>query len=212
MGKLRYTEKVVLVTILVVILLWIFGGIIGVNTLTAAFIGLLTLLVTKVISWRKILSDESAWHIYIWFGVLLTLVNELNHLALFSWFNDISSNYLQGFDYKIGFPLLILMYFYSHYFFASCTVHISVMFVPFFTLSQVMATPPMLAALTLIFASNLYGGLTHYSLTPAPLLFGAGYVRLGTWWMVGFIVSLLNLLIWGGIGFLWWQIAGFKLY
>ena len=54
------------------------------------------------------------------------------------------------------FRLLILMYFYSHYFFASCTVHISVMFVPFFTLSQVMATPPMLAALTLIFASNLY--------------------------------------------------------
>ena len=66
----------------------------------------------------------------------------------------------------------------------------------------------MLAALALAFASNLFGGISHYGSSPAPLLFGAGYVPVGRWWFVGGVVSVLNLLIWGCIGGLWWKFLG----
>jgi DASS family divalent anion:Na+ symporter len=30
-----------------------------------------------------------------------------------------------------------------------------------------------------------------------------------TWWRVGFVVVLFNLVIWLGLGLLWWRLLGF---
>ena len=58
------------------------------------------------------------------------------------------------------------------------------------------------------FGSNIFGGITHYSLGPAPILFGAGFVTLKEWWRVGFIFSVINIIIWLGVGSIWWKIIG----
>ena len=63
-------------------------------------------------------------------------------------------------------------------------------------------------ALALAYVSNLFGGLTHYGFGSAPIFFGAGFVDLRKWWSVGFYVSLLNLIIWLGVGSLWWSLLG----
>ena len=42
----------------------------------------------------------------------------------------------------------------------------------------------------------------------SPIWFGAGYVKLRTWWWLGLIVSIPNILIWTGVGFLWWKLLG----
>ena len=93
---------------------------------------------------------------------------------------------------------LSLVYFYSHYFFASNTAHVSAMYAPFLGVALVVGTPPLLAALVLAFFSNLFSSMTHYGTGPAPVLFGAGYVEVSDWWRLGFIVSLVNLVIWLG--------------
>ncbi len=41
---------------------------------------------------------------------------------------------------------------------------------------------------------------------PAPVLFGAGYVNIAEWWKLGAIVSTVNILIWLGLGGIWWKI------
>jgi DASS family divalent anion:Na+ symporter len=44
--------------------------------------------------------------------------------------------------------------------------------------------------------------MTHYGTGPAPVLFGARYVRLADWWKLGATVSVVNVIIWllvGGI-------------
>lgn len=56
-------------------------------------------------------------------------------------------------------------------------------------------TPPELAALVLAFFSNLFSSMTHYGTGPAPVLFGAGYVRLSEWWKLGALVSVVNVVI-----------------
>ena len=83
------------------------------------------------------------------------------------------------------------------------------MYIPFLLVSITLGTPPLLAVLCLTFVSNLYGGLTHYSLTPAPLLFGAGYVNIKDWWKIGFIVSVINIIIWSTAGLFWWKFLGY---
>lgn len=50
--------------------------------------------------------------------------------------------------------------------------------------------------------------LTHYGGGPAPIFYGAGYVLQGTWWKLGFIVTVCNLLIWLGLGSIWWHAIG----
>lgn len=71
-----------------------------------------------------------------------------------------------------------------------------------------LGAPPVLSTLALGFFRNLFGSMTHYGLGPAPVLFGTGYVNVGTWWRIGFIVSLINIVIWIGIGGLWWKAIG----
>jgi DASS family divalent anion:Na+ symporter len=33
-------------------------------------------------------------------------------------------------------------------------------------------------------------------------------VRQGDWWRIGFLISLLNLAIWLGVGMVWWKVIG----
>jgi len=103
---------------------------------------------------------------------------------------------------------LSLIYFYTHYLFASITAHVSAMFAPFLAVALALGSPPLLAALLLAFFSNLFASLTHYGTAPAPIFFGSGYVTLGTWWTVGALVSVVNISIWLGIGAAWWRLLG----
>jgi divalent anion:Na+ symporter, DASS family len=64
----------------------------------------------------------------------------------------------------------------------------------------------MLAALSFGFMNNLSSGITHYGNGPAVIYFGAGYVDQVTWWRLGAVIVLLNLLIWVGIGAIWWKV------
>ena len=56
-------------------------------------------------------------------------------------------------------------------------------------------TPPMLAALALGFIGNLFGGISHYASGPAGVIFGSGYVPTSEWFRVGFLMSVVNIII-----------------
>ena len=58
-----------------------------------------------------------------------------------------------GASWTVAFPVLCLVYFYSHYLFASQTAHVSSMYAAFLAVSVAVGTPPLLAALVLGFAA-----------------------------------------------------------
>ena len=66
----------------------------------------------------------------------------------------------------------------------------------------------LLSALVLAFFSNLFSSLTHYANGPAPVVFGTGYVTMGTWWGMGAVISVINIVIWVGAGAIWWKVIG----
>nr|KJB56606.1 hypothetical protein B456_009G127300 [Gossypium raimondii] len=102
-----------------------------------------------------------------------------------------------GLSWQMSFGILVLLYFYSHYFFASGAAHIGAMFTAFLS-----------GALVLSFLSNLMGGITHYGIGSAPVFYGAGYVPLAKWWGYGFLISVVNIIIWLGVGGIWWKAIG----
>ncbi len=209
MGKMKTSEWIMLATFFLLLALWIFGpDQLGMNATTAALVGLAVLLFTTVLNWNDVLNERGAWDTLVWFAALVMMATQLNTLGLIPWFSERMGDVVGGYDWVVAFLILSLVYFYSHYFFASNTAHVSAMYAPFLAVAIVVGTPPLLAALVLAFFSNLFSSMTHYGTGPAPVLFGSGYVPMSDWWRIGALISVVNIVIWLGIGGLWWKILG----
>ncbi len=208
LGPMSREEWIMLGCFALLLVLWILSGRLGIHTTTTAVLGLAVLLVTGVLAWEDVLTEKGAWDTLVWFSALVMMASYLTELGLIPWFSQRVGGAFGGVAWTTGFLALSLVYFYSHYLFASNTAHVSAMYAPFLGVALAMGTPPLLAALVLGFFSNLFASMTHYGTGPAPVLFGAGYVEVGEWWRVGFGVSLVNLAVWIGVGGLWWRLLG----
>lgn len=206
MGSIKRDEWIMLFTFALLLFLWIFGKQLKVHSAVAALVGLTILLLTRVLTWKDILAERGAWDTFIWLSTLVMMATYLNNLGLVGWFSGTVGGLFQNTGWIPAFLALSLVYFYSHYFFAGNTSHISSMYAAFLAVALAAGTPPLLAALVLAFFSNLFSSMTHYGTGPAPVLFGAGYVRLADWWKLGAIISVVNIIIWLGIGGLWWKL------
>ncbi|PQP97672.1 dicarboxylate transporter 1 chloroplastic [Prunus yedoensis var. nudiflora] len=210
MGPLSNKEIIMAGTLLLTVGLWIFGGVLNVDAVTAAILGLSVLLVTGVITWKECLAESVAWDTLTWFAALIAMAGYLNKYGLISWFSQTVVKFVGGLglSWQLSFGILVLLYFYSHYFFASGAAHIGAMFTAFLSVASALGTPPYFGAMVLAFLSNLMGGLTHYGIGSAPVFYGANYVPLGKWWGYGFLISVVNIIIWLGVGGVWWKFIG----
>ena len=115
---------------------------------------------------------------------------------------------LVGISWQVALGILLVAYMYSHYAFASLSAHVTAMYAAFLAVAVGAGAPPFLAAMSLGVLSALMGGITHYATGPAPIYYGAGYVPQGTFWSLGFVVSVINMVVFLGIGSFWWKLAG----
>jgi DASS family divalent anion:Na+ symporter len=208
MGKMSLNEWIMLGVFVLLLVLWIFGKQLSLNSTTAALVGLGVLLLAGVLTWTDVRREEGAWDTLVWFAALVMMASFLNDLGLIPWFSETMGGLVGGISWVPAFLILSLVYFYSHYLFASNTAHVSAMYAAFLAVALVVGTPPLLAALVLAFFSNLFSSMTHYGTGPAPVLFGSGYVELGSWWKLGGLVSVVNIAIWLLVGGIWWKVLG----
>jgi len=207
MGKVKSGEKIMLVTFMLLISLWIWGPTseYRISAPLTALIGVTILLLTGVLKCDDTISDKAAWHTFFWFATLVMLSGFLSKLGIMSWIGETINSSITGLEVNKTLIILMLVYFYIHYLFASATAHATVLYPTFLLIFLSLNVPPMMAALLLAFLSVLSSGITHFGIASAPIFFGAGYLSTKEWWKLGFIVSLLNLTIWGSIGSLWWK-------
>jgi anion transporter len=210
LGPMSRDEKITSVAFIITVALWIFGGQLGVSSVAAATVGLAVLLVTGVITWKECLNNNGAWDTLTWFAALIAMAAYLNKFGLIAWFSNVVVQGVGslGLAWQPAFAIIVAVYFYSHYFFASGAAHIGAMYTAFLAVATACGTPAMLAAVALGQLSNLMGCLTTYGIGSAPPYFGAGYVPQSDWLKLGFICSLLYLSVWMGLGTVWWKFIG----
>lgn len=208
LGSVSWQETILVGVFTLLLGLWAFGSHIGIHATEAALFGVGLLLIANVLSWKDVLKEEIAWDTFIWMAVLIMMASQLQELGVISWFTQQVTAHVPSVEWPLQLGLVALVYFYTHYFFASTTAHISSMFGPFLAVAIAVGAPPLSSALLLSFLSSLFGGLTHYSSGPAPILYSQQHVELKKWWRVGAVTSLVYLLIWGGIGAMWWHWIG----
>ena len=212
MGRMTRGEWLMLATVVVLLILWIFGDALGIDPTTASFVGLSILLLSGVLSWEDVKSEKGAWDTLIWFAALLMMANQLKKLGFTTWFGnligDSLASSLHGTSWVVVLLLLNAAYFYTHYFFASGNAQIAALYAVFVGVGLHLGIPAAPCALMLAFTSSLYCSLTQYTHARGPILFGAGYVPTGVWWRTGFLVSLFNQAVFISVGLAWWKMIG----
>ena len=219
MGPVSPKEKVMMGTFALLLLLWanvpalVFGERLTLDPTVVAFLGLFVLIITGTINWDDVLSEKSAWDTLIWFGALVMLAEQLNKLGVIKWFSEWMKDAIvaSGMGWAGTAAILVLAFVYSHYLFASTTAHISAMLLAFLTVGAHLIPPEFVAPFMLMMTagSAIMMCLTHYATGTSPIIFGSGFVTLGTWWRVGFVMSVVELLIFALIGGAWWKVLGY---
>ncbi|MEN6413966.1 MAG: anion permease [Veillonellales bacterium] len=209
MGPMSKGEKVLLVVFIMLLGLWATTQFTKLDGTLIAFMGLCILLATKVLTWDNVIKETKAWDTLIWVGSVILLSDYLNKLGFIGWFAKILENQMVGVSMIAAVVLSFVIYLYSHYFFASMSAHVTAMYAALITLGVAAGAPGFISAFVVAIAANVCGCLTHFGTGPAPVYFGAGYVDQKTWWKLGFIVSLMHIVIWVGIGGAWWKVLGY---
>ena len=206
MGPLKWSEWVMLIVFGLVAVLWMTTRFHGIHYAVVALLGISLLLISRVLNWDDLINERAAWGVFIWYGGLLRLAEALGQTGITKKFADSAAGFTLGWKWGLALAALLLIYFYAHYAFASITAHATVMYTPFLVVILAAGTPPYLAVLSLAFFSNLGAALTHYGTTPAPIYFGADYVKQRTWWWIGLIASFVTIAVWSILGFTWWKV------
>jgi DASS family divalent anion:Na+ symporter len=208
MGAITRNEWMMLLTFFILLFLWMTGDLFSIDATTTAFIGLVILLLTSVLTWDDVKAEKGAWDTIVWFSVLVMMASSLNELGFIGWFSDVVKAEIGGLSWQMAFPIIVLVYFFSHYLFASATAHVAAMYAALLGVGISLGIPGLLLAFMLGFVGSLYGTLTHYGHGPAPVFFGSGYVDLKSWWVKGLITGLVMLFIYMVIGGLWLRLIG----
>jgi len=209
LGPIRGRELTVGGVFVTLVALWVASSwLTWLDPAVVALAGISVLFLAQALSWDSALAERSAWDVFVWYGGLLMMGGVLNDTGVTSAFAGWVGSWFAGLPWLVVLLTIMVIYFYTHYFFASTTAHALSMYPPFLVLLTSLGTPPAVAVYSLVFVNNLMAGLTHYGTTTAPVIFIERYVSLSAWWRVGFYASLLNLAIWLPLGMLWWKVLG----
>jgi divalent anion:Na+ symporter, DASS family len=208
LGPMARSEHIMLGIFALTTAMYITRGWHGIDYAVTALVGLGGLLVGRVLSWDDVLEERSAWDVFIWYGAIYQMARALGEAGISKVFAEAVGGLTTGAAWWVALLLLLAIYLYAHYAFATITAHTSALYAPFAIVMVAAGAPPALSALSLAYVSSLGCSLTHYGTTTSPIYYGAGYLSQGAWWRIGLLVTTVNALVWIAVGFAWWKLLG----
>ncbi|HUX27086.1 MAG TPA: anion permease [Burkholderiales bacterium] len=203
MGGMSGREILLALLVVFALAMWIFGGAV-INATTAALVVVSLMLVTSVFSWEDMLANKAAWNTLAWFATLVALADGLSRVGFVKWFADAVAAHMGGFSPLMAMIVLILVFYFTHYLFASVTAHATAMLPVMLAVGSTIPGMNMLQfALSLSFTLGLMGILTPYATGPSPVYYGSGYLPTADYWRLGAIFGLLFIAVFLLLGLPW---------
>lgn len=181
MGKLTLPEKMMAIIFVVTLALWMLSSTLGIDATLIAFISVVLLLLTGVLTPKDILSETGAWNILIWLSILVFMAEKLTQFGFIGWISTSISSSMKGVSWLTTLIILALVLFYTHYLFASATAHNSAMFLPLLTVAIAAGAPKVMAAQFLALFPAIMRSTTHYSSAVSSVLASADYAKQSEW-------------------------------
>jgi len=208
MGPLTAREMTLGGLVLLALAMWIFGGD-YINATTAALVVIALMLVLKVVSWDDMMKNSAAWNTLAWFATLVALADGLSKVGFVKWFADTMGAYMTGYTPLVAMLLLVLVFYFTHYLFASVTAHVTAM-LPVM-LSVGAAIPGMNVkefAILLCLTLGVMGVLTPYATGPSPVYYGSGFLPAKDYWRLGAVFGVLFIVLFALVTVPWLALIG----
>ncbi|MDR1685353.1 MAG: anion permease [Desulfovibrio sp.] len=199
LGGLTRKEITMALLALVALCMWIFGSKLMNATLVAIAV-LCLMIMLNVVSWDDVISNKGAWNTLAWFATLVAMAGGLGRVGFLKWFADVSAGYLAGHSMAFIIFGLLVVFFFSHYFFASLTAHTTAM-LPIL-LATAVAVPGMdMRFLGMLLAGSLgiMGIITPYGTGPSPIYYNCGYITRKDFWILGTVFGLVYFAIYAAV-------------
>jgi L-tartrate/succinate antiporter len=203
LGPLGSREITLAVLVLIALLLWIFGGA-YINATTVALVVISLMLLTRVVTWDDVVKNSPAWNTLAWFATLVALADGLNRVGFVKWFAESVAHHMGGLAPTTAMVLLIALFFFTHYMFASVTAHVTAVLPVMLAIGATIPDMPMPQyALLLCLTLGIMGIITPFATGPSPVYYGSGYLPAKDYWRLGSIFGLIFLGIFLVIGVPW---------
>lgn len=193
MGPLSRQEWTLGVLVVGAVLLWVFGDS-WVEGAIAAFMAVSLMLAFRVFTWEDMARNHAAWTTITLLATLVTMAGGLGRVGFIKWFGDYTAHHVGGYDPTVMVMLLIAVYFFSHYMFASLTAHTSAMFPPMLAAGMgIPSVPADKLALGMALCTGIMGIITPYATGAALPYYNSGYIRPAVFWGLGGLLGLVFL-------------------
>ncbi|MBL0121682.1 MAG: anion permease [Betaproteobacteria bacterium] len=193
LGSISAKEVALAVLVLIALALWIFGGA-YINATTVALVVISLMLLTKVLTWDDVIKNSPAWNTLAWFATLVALADGLNRVGFVKWFAQSVASHMGGFSPMTAMIVLVALFFFTHYMFASITAHVTAVLPVMLAVGSTIPGIDMPQyALLLCLTLGLMGILTPYATGPSPVYYGSGYLPSKDYWRLGAIFGVIFL-------------------
>lgn len=208
MGAMGGKEKLLLAIFFLAVLGWATAGITKLNATIIAMAAVCIMLVFDIINWNDVKTETGAWDTLVWMGGIFGLADNMGKLGTVKVLAEGIGASLNGIPWLPALIALFIVYIISTYLFASGVAHTAAVYAATLAVAISVGAPPYLAALLLAYGQGFSQSMTHYSSGPTAIFFSGGYIPQNTWWKLGGIIVVVNIIIWGGLGTAWWRILG----
>ena len=169
-----------------------FGIKFSLDATAVAIVAMVAALVTGVIKWEDMLESKGAWNTLIWFGGIIGMSSALSKVKFFEWLADFMGTHFNFGDNPMMALIIIgAISIAVRYLFASGSAYVVAMLPVFLTVGKVAGVNPM-----------------ALSGAAAPIVFGAGYNTVKSWWIIGGIFAIMCFIVNLTVGYAWWEILG----
>ena len=202
MSRISAPEIKMAAAVVVAVFLWITGNnsqvslpYLGANFIDATGVVLLVialLLLARVLTWQDILGHQGAWNILVWFATLVTLADGLNRVGFIKSIAEQAAAPMSGFNPLLTMGLLLALFVFIHYFFASLSAHTAAVLPVILGIGAAIPGIPVVPfALLLVYSLGLMGVISPYATGPAPVYYASGFIARGDFWRLGLIFGVI---------------------
>lgn len=204
LGDITRKEVYMIAISILALCMWIGSSLFTVDPTSTALVVIVLMMAARIISWDDFIGNKAAWNVLAWFATLVTMAGGLKNVGFLSWTAKQAEGYLQTMSPFWGMVMLVLLYYFLHYFFASGTAHVTALLSLFIVVAQsIPGVDVKLAVLLMLLPMGLMGVLTPYGTGHSPVWFASGYVRGPDFWRLGAIFGLLYIVIYLVVGVPW---------
>ena len=203
LGGLTRPEKIVALTFATMVALWGVAATFHLDSTAIAFMGLVVLLATGVLTPSDIAQEGDVLATFLWFAALFALSTQLNELGFMGALGKRLATAMAGFSPLSAGLTIVIAYVLLHYLFVSQTAHLLALFGVFLGVGVSVGVSAAPLAFLLLFATNFFSVITPQASSANLLFAGSGFLTQAELYRLGALTTAINLGVYVIVGLPW---------